>query len=299
MSETVGFIGLGSMGLPMARNLLEAGFELRVYNRTRNKAAELTAHGAQEAATPAETVTPGGIVVSMLANDAALEAVALGADGIVSALGAGGVHVSMSTISPQLARRLADLHREQGSYYVAAPVLGRPAAAAARKLFILLSGPTEAKRQITSLLEALGQGAHDLGEDPAQGHIAKLAANFMILSLVEAYAESLAFAEKNGIGRLEMMQLLTSTILNAPLFHLYGELLAKEDYATPGFRLALGLKDIELILATGAAAQMPLPAADLVHNRLLTAMAKGRGELDMTALALGVSEDAGLRNSRS
>ncbi len=152
-----------------------------------------------------------------------------------------------------------------------------------------------AKHRVSPLLEAMGQGTHDLGEDPAQGHIAKLAANFMILASIETYAETLTFAEKNGIGRMEMMKLLTGTILNAPLFHLYGELLAKEEYTAPGFKLALGLKDIELILETGANSRMPLPAADLVHNRLLTALAKGRGKLDMTALALGVSEDAGLR----
>jgi len=295
VTETVGFIGLGSMGLPMARRLLDAGYALRVYNRTPGKAVELLERGAREVKTPAETVGPGGIVITMLANDAALETVTLGEHGMAAALGADGIHLSMSTVSPHLARRLAEAHRAHGSHYLAAPVLGRPTAAAAGKLFILLSGLAEAKRRVSPLLEAMGQGTHDLGEDLAQGHIAKLAANFMVLASVETYAETLTFAEKNGIGRMEMMKLLTGTILNAPLFHLYGELLAKEEYTSPGFKLALGLKDIELILETGANSRMPLPAADLVHNRLLTALAKGRGELDMTALALGVSEDAGLR----
>ena len=295
MTETVGFIGLGSMGLPMACKVLDAGYRLRVYNRTPGKAVELLERGAREVKTPAETVEPGGIVITMLANDAALETVTLGEHGMAAALGADGIHLSMSTVSPHLARRLAEAHRAHGSHYLAAPVLGRPTAAAAGKLFILLSGLAEAKRRVSPLLEAMGQGTHDLGEDPAQGHIAKLAANFMILASIETYAETLTFAEKNGIGRMEMMKLLTGTILNAPLFHLYGELLAKEEYTTPGFKLALGLKDIELILETGANSRMPLPAADLVHNRLLAAVAKERGDLDMTALALGVSEDAGLR----
>lgn len=295
MTETVGLIGLGGMGLSMAHNLLNKGFALRVYNRTPDKASELIARGAREAATPAAAVAPGGIVISMIANDAALETVTLGEQGVVTGLGSGGIHVSMSTVSPQLARRLADAHREHGSHYLAAPVLGRPAAAAAGKLFILLSGPAAAKQRAMPLLAAMGQATRDLGDDPAQGHVAKLAANFMILSLVEVYAEVLTFAQKNGIGRQDMMQVLTGTILDAPLFRLYGELLAREDYATPGFRLALGLKDIELILATGAIARTPIPAADLVHNRLLAAVARDRGELDVTALALGVSEDAGLR----
>lgn len=295
MTETIGFIGLGSMGRPMANNLLAAGFDLRIYNRTPGKAVDLTASGARAVATPVEAVVPGGIVVTMVTNDAALEAVTLGVEGIASGLGSGGVHLSMSTVSPQLARRLADVHREHGSHYVAAPVLGRPAAAAAGKLFILLSGSAEAKERVASLLAVMGQATRDLGDDPTQGHVAKLAANFMILSLVEVYAEVLAFAEKNGIGRQDMARLFGDTILNAPLFHLYGELLARENYAPPGFRLALGLKDIELILATGALSRTPTPVADLVHNRLLTAVAKGRSELDVTALALGVSEDAGLR----
>jgi len=158
------------------------------------------------------------------------------------------------------------VHREHGSHYVAAPVLGRPAAAAAGKLFILLSGSAEAKERVASLLAVMGQATRDLGDDPTQGHVAKLAANFMILSLVEVYAEVLAFAEKNGIGRQDMARLFGDTILNAPLFHLYGELLARENYAPPGFRLALGLKDIELILATGALSRTPTPVADLVHN---------------------------------
>ena len=136
MAETVGFVGLGSMGLPMAQRVLAAGFALRVYNRTADKAAELLAQGAQGATTPAETVTPGGIVVTMLANDAALEAVTLGEGGFLAVLGPGGVHLSMSTVSPPLARRLADAHRAHGSHYVAAPVLGRPPAAVAGKLFI-------------------------------------------------------------------------------------------------------------------------------------------------------------------
>ncbi len=295
MTETIGFIGLGSMGRPMANNLLAAGFDLRIYNRTPGKAVDLIASGARAVATPVEAVVPGGIVVTMVANDAALEAVTLGVEGIASGLGSGGVHLSMSTVSPQLARCLADVHREHGSHYVAAPVLGRPAAAAAGKLFILLSGSTEAKERVASLLAVMGQATRDLGDDPTQGHMAKLAANFMILSLVEVYAEVLTFAEKNGIGRQDMAQLFGDTILNVPLFHLYGELLARENYASPGFRLALGLKDIELILATGALSRTPTPVADLVHNRLLTAVAKGRSELDVTALALGVSEDAGLR----
>src|SRR5271169_7044737 len=135
MKETVGFIGLGSMGLAMATNLLKGGFGLRVYNRTAEKARPLLEHGAILARSPAEAAEPGGIVVTMVSDDAALEAVTLGADGLLSHLG-DGAHLSMSTIAPRTARRLAALHRERGAHYVASPVFGKPDVAAQAKLWI-------------------------------------------------------------------------------------------------------------------------------------------------------------------
>ena len=152
----IGFIGLGSMGLPMASNLLTAGHRLKVYNRTASKAESLRARGAEATPSPAEVASAGGVVITMLADDAALESVVIGADTIANRLAPGGIHISMSTIAPATSRKLAKYHAERGSTYVAVPVFGRPDAAAAKRLWICTSGPTDAKQKITPLLEALG-----------------------------------------------------------------------------------------------------------------------------------------------
>ncbi|MGH8729631.1 MAG: NAD(P)-dependent oxidoreductase [Burkholderiales bacterium] len=195
MSDTIGFIGLGQMGEPMARNLMRAGFKLRIYNRTPEKAAALAAEGASAVTRPTDAVEPGGIAVSMVANDEALEEVVAGNGGFGAALGQGGVHVSMSTVSPATARRLAEFHRRHGSTYVAAPVFGRPEAAAAKKLWVCVAGAQAAKERVRPVLEALGQAVYDLGEDPAGANVVKLAGNFLILSAVEAMAQAFTLAQ--------------------------------------------------------------------------------------------------------
>src|SRR6266851_580443 len=165
MKETVGFIGLGGMGLPMATNLLKAGFDLRVYNRTADKARPLLEQGAILARSPAEAAAPGCIVVTMGSDDRAVEEVTLGPGGLLDRLG-DGVHVSMSTIAPRTARRLADLHRERGSRYVASPVFGKPEVAAQAKLWIVTSGDAAARARVRPLQEAISQRVFDFGDEP-------------------------------------------------------------------------------------------------------------------------------------
>jgi 3-hydroxyisobutyrate dehydrogenase-like beta-hydroxyacid dehydrogenase len=199
MSERVGFIGLGNMGQPMASNLLKAGFALRVYNRNTSKTEPLVAQGAQRVTQPGDVVEPGGIVVTMVANDNALESVVIGEHGLLERLGPNGIHLSMSTVSPATARKLADLHAKHGSTYLAAPVFGRPDAAAAGKLFICLSGSQAGKERVQPLLHALGQGVYDFGEDAGAANVIKLTGNFLIAAAMEAMAEAFTLAEKNGI----------------------------------------------------------------------------------------------------
>jgi 3-hydroxyisobutyrate dehydrogenase-like beta-hydroxyacid dehydrogenase len=278
----------------MARNLIQAGVKLRVYNRTASKTAELVALGAAAATTPAETVTPGGIVITMLANDQAVEEVVRGPRGIGERLDNGGVHLSISTISPALARRLAELHHRSDAAYVAAPVFGRPAAAAARKLWICVSGPPAAKARVAPLLRILGQATYDLGDDAAAAHMMKLAGNFLIFSMIESLAEALALAEKSGLSRADVLNVLTQSLFNCPLYHTYGRLLTVQDYAKPGFRLALALKDLNLLRDTAEKSGTPMPVASLLHERMSSAVARGRGEWDLCAMALGAEEDAGL-----
>lgn len=294
MPQQVSFIGLGKMGEPIARNLLKAGYELRVYNRSPEKAEALVAEGAQRADAPFEAVEPGGIVFTMLSNDAAVKEVVAGEHGFLHRLGHGGVHVSLSTISPETSRELARLHAKYGSQYVASPVFGRPDAAAARKLWLCVSGPEEAKARVRPLLEAIGQGIFDYGEDPGAANVVKLCGNFMIASAQEAVAEALTLAEKNGLQREQVMDMFAQTLFACGIYQNYGKMIAQKRYEPVGFQLELALKDLNLVLDTAYQARVPMPLGSLVHNRLLTGVAKGRGGMDWTALAKGVAEDAGL-----
>ncbi len=294
-THTVGFIGLGNMGQPMARNLLSAGFRLKIYNRTASKARELAGLGAIEVPGPADALDPDGIVITMVSDDAALNMVVEGTDGLYNSLGPGAIHLSMSTISPATSRRLAEHHQQLGAMYVACPVLGRPEAAVAKRLWMCLSGPAEAKQQVRPLLEAMGQGTCDFGEDPGAGNVAKLASNFLILSAIEALAEAFTFVRKNGLDRATLADFLTQTIFNCPIYQNYSRLLLAEDYEKVGFKLALAMKDLNLVRDAAESAQVPLPMAAILHERLLSSLARGRGDLDMVAMALAVSEEAGVQ----
>jgi 3-hydroxyisobutyrate dehydrogenase-like beta-hydroxyacid dehydrogenase len=294
MNERIGFIGLGNMGQPIASNLLKAGYSLYVYNRDASKAAPLIAQGAHQGLRPSEVVEPGGIVISMLADDSALEQVTLGEDGVLKRLGPGGVHISMSTVSPAIARRMADLHAQHGCSYVAAPVFGRPEAAAAQKLWICLAGAPAAKERILPILQTLGQGVFDFGEEPAMANVVKLCGNFLIGSAMESMAEALTLAEKHGIERTALITMFGQTLFACPIYQNYGQMIAEKRYTPVGFHMSLALKDLTLLLDTAQQAIMALPIADVVHDRLLTGVAKGRGEMDWTALSTLVAEDAGM-----
>ena len=294
MSETIGFIGLGNMGQPISTNILKAGFALRVYNRSAHKAQPLVEQGAQQVSRPRDVVEAGGIVVSMVANDSALESITLGEDGILAQLGPGGVHISMSTIAPATARRLSELHAERECAYVTAPVFGRPEAAAAGKLWIVSAGAQAAKERVRPILEAIGQKTFDFGEAPEAASLVKVTGNFLIAAAMEAMAEALTLAEKNGVERTAVIEMLSQTIFASTIYQNYGRSIANKQYTPVGFEMQLGLKDVNLALQTAAQSSVPMPLASLLHDRLLTGVAKGRAEMDWMALALGVSEDAGL-----
>ncbi len=294
MSKTIGLIGLGSMGLPIGENLLKSGYRLRVYNRTIAKAQPLIEQGAQAVGCPSEAVEPDGMVITMVANDAALEEITLGKTGLAEKLGAGGIHLSMSTVSPETAEKLAEHHRQHRAEYVACPVFGRPDAVAARKIWICLSGNSAAKERARPILEALSQGMFDFGEAAGAANIVKLTGNFMIMSAIESMAEGFALAEKNGIDRTKIAELFGQTLFACPVYQNYGRMIASQTYEPAGFKLSLGLKDITLALQTAQASQMPMPLASLLRDRLLASVAEGHGEMDWTALALKASEEAGL-----
>ncbi len=291
MEKSITMIGLGKMGLPMAENLLAAGYALTVFNRTVEKAAGLVSRGAVLAESPSVAVATGGIVVSMVADDRAL--LSLADDTFCLALGAG-IHLSMSTVSAETNRTLSERHARFGGQVVAAPVFGRPEAAATRKLWIATSGPGTAKAQIKSVLDALGQGVFDFGEDVGAANVVKLAGNFLLAAAIEAMAEASAMAEKNGVPRAAMLQMMTSTIFNCPIYVNYGRGIIQSDFTEAKFSIPLILKDMHLVQHTAAASRAPMPIVNILCDRYLTALAKGRETYDSTALALGAAEDAGL-----
>jgi 3-hydroxyisobutyrate dehydrogenase-like beta-hydroxyacid dehydrogenase len=288
----IAFIGLGNMGLPMARLLLKAGFPVTVFNRTRARSELLAAEGAKIANSVSEAVESGGIVVSMLANDVALKTIAAEA---VPKLGKGGLHISMSTVSPETTRELAAAHATEGSELIAAPVFGRPEAAAAKLLRICVSGAPAAIERARPLLDAMGQSVHEFGTEVGAANVLKLSGNFMILAAVEAMAEAFALGEKNGLDRKAMNAFFSQTIFACPIYQNYGRIAAERVYEPAGFKLELGMKDVRLVRDTAEEAQVPMPLADLLHARLLSALAKGRADLDWTAIELASAEDAGLR----
>src|SRR5947209_5810156 len=251
MKETVGFIGLGGMGLAMATNLTKAGFGLRIYNRTAEKAQPLLELGASLARSPAEAVEPGGVVVTMVSDDRAVEEVTLGANGLLNCLG-DGVHLSMSTIAPRTARRLAGLHRERAAGYVASPVFGKPQVAAEARLWVVSSGDAAARARVRPVQEAMSQQVFDFGDEPGAANVIKLAGNFLLGAAIEAMAEAFTLAQKHGVPRRQTYEFFTRTLFDCFVYHAYGELVALEHYQPVGARPALIRKDYGLILEAAA-----------------------------------------------
>jgi 3-hydroxyisobutyrate dehydrogenase-like beta-hydroxyacid dehydrogenase len=288
----VGFIGLGRMGAGMAANLLKAGHHVTVYNRTPEKAAALVAQGAKVAAHVSDA-SRGEAVITMLTNDDAVESVTFGKDGIVDSLPAGAIHVSSSTISVALSEKLAEAHARAGQRFVSAPVFGRPDAAAAGKLFIVAAGEPAAVEAAAPLFEAMGQKTFVLSETPKAANLVKLSGNFLIASVIESLGEALALVAKGGVDQRQYLEMLTSTLFNAPVYKTYGGLIAGGIFEPAGFAAPLGQKDIRLTLAAAEDLRVPMPLASLLRDRFLTLLAHGGDNLDWSAIGGLAAKDAG------
>ena len=284
------FVGLGQMGSAIASNLISAGHELVVWNRSADKAEPLVAKGARLAGTPAEAAS-GEIVISMLADDRAVERVTFGEQGILSSA-ARPIHVSMSTISTDLADRLA---AAQLDAYVSAPVLGRPAAAEAAKLFIIAAGPSAVLDTCEPVFSAIGQRVFRIGEHPSQANLVKLCGNFMIMAAIEAMAEAMTLAEKGNVSGAQLVEVLTGTLFSAPVYQTYGEILAAERFRPAGFAAPLGLKDMHLVASAANALRTPMPVLSVLRDQLLSVIAQEGEEIDWSGVALVVRRNAGLR----
>ncbi|MBV8346970.1 MAG: NAD(P)-dependent oxidoreductase [Mycolicibacterium sp.] len=287
----IGFIGLGQMGAGMAANLIKAGHNVTVYNRSRDKMEPLVRDGARAAETVADACR-GEVVFTMLANDAAVEAVTFG-DGILASLSKGAAHVSSSTISTALSERLTQAHAEAGQNFLAAPVFGRPDASQAGKLFVVVAGEAAVIEKMSPLFDAVGQRTFSISDTPKNANLVKISGNFLIAVVIESLGEAMALVSKAGVDKHAYLEVLTSTLFAAPVYKTYGALIADENFEPPGFAVPLGLKDVRLALTSGEELRVPLPFASLVRDRFLTLLAHGGEKLDWSALGSLAAWEAG------
>jgi 3-hydroxyisobutyrate dehydrogenase-like beta-hydroxyacid dehydrogenase len=288
----VGFIGLGHMGAGMAANLVKAGHDVTVYNRTRRKVEALVAQGAKAAASVSDTCS-GDAVITMLADDDAVESVVFSDGGIIGILLAAAIHISSSTISVALSERLEAAHAKAGQRFVAAPVFGRPNVAAAGQLFVVAAGAPDAVKAAAPLFEAIGKRTFVVSETPKAANLVKLSGNFLLASVIESLGEAMALIGKAGIDRRQYLDILTSTLFDVPVYKTYGGLIADGQFEPAGFAAPLGHKDIRLTLAAAEDLRVPLPLASLLHDRFLALLAHGGDKLDWSAIGRLAAKDAG------
>jgi 3-hydroxyisobutyrate dehydrogenase-like beta-hydroxyacid dehydrogenase len=288
----VGFIGLGRMGAAMAANLVKAGHEVTVFNRSRGKSSSLIMLGAHEAADIAGACG-GDAVITMLADDEAASDIILSLRGVADVLSKGAIHLSMSSISVALSKHFAQVHARAGQRSVAAQVFGRPDMAAAAKLFIVAAGDPATIDACKPLFDAMGQKTSMIGTEPSAANLVKLSANFLQGAVIEALGEAIALIGKAGIDRRAYVELLTSTIFTAPVFKIFGPLIAEGRFATAAFAAPLGYKDIRLTLAAAENLRVPMPLASLLRDRFLRLFAHGGENLDWSAIGGLATLDAG------
>jgi 3-hydroxyisobutyrate dehydrogenase-like beta-hydroxyacid dehydrogenase len=281
------------MGSAIGKRLREAGHDVHVWNRTRSKAEALEPAGATVAATPLDAAGGAELLVSMLADDDAVRESLLGGDApAIGGLDPGRTHVSMSTISPALSERLAEAHAERGQHYVAAPVMGRPDAAARGGLVVLAAGSSEAIDGCAPLFEAIGQATEVLGEEPSRANVVKLAVNFALVSILEVLGEAYALVERYGVPDDRFLDVVNGALLRSPVVAAYGERIARDTFEPAGFRLRLGLKDVRLALEAAEARTLAMPVASLVRDRFLAAMDLGLADVDWSAIARAARKKA-------
>jgi 3-hydroxyisobutyrate dehydrogenase-like beta-hydroxyacid dehydrogenase len=279
------------MGLPMARNLARSDHDVAVWNRTASKAEGLG--GVDVAATPAGAVKAADVVITMLSDDCAVEAVAFGEDGLMAGMREGAIHASMSTISAAQSRRLAAAHAERSQRYVAALVFGRPDMAEGAALWIVAAGDAAAVNTCRPVFELLGQGVIEAGTKPEHANVMKLAGNFILVSAIEAMAEAYTLVRAHGIDAATFHDTIANRLFRSPIYAGYGGMIEAGRYEPPGFLLRHGLKDMTLALQAGAEATVPLPLASLVHDRLLSGVARGWGDIDLAGLGRVAAADSG------
>jgi 3-hydroxyisobutyrate dehydrogenase-like beta-hydroxyacid dehydrogenase len=287
----IGFIGLGSLGTPIAVNLQEAGHELYVYNRTVSKTTALKARGAVVCDDIKSLAKECSVVFSIVSDDAALKSISEGEYGLLANLAAGNVHVSMSTVLPKTAEDLSVLHQKQNQHYLAAPVFGRPEAAIAKKLNFVISGEAPVRKQIEPLLKDAGaMGVFDFGDTVATANTVKLCGNFLIASALEAIGESAALANQSGVDATRMWNMFSQTLFNTPLYHNYSNIILQQKFEPAAFTAKLGLKDMKLVLQQAASVNQNMPLAELLKDNMNALVTRGKENIDWSAVSLGSKE---------
>lgn len=291
----IAFIGLGRMGMGMARNLLRAGHIVAVYNRNREKAERLADSGARVASSPADACGEAEVVMTMVADDQAVEEIVFGKNGIASALKNGSIHLSHSTISAALARKLTAEHDRRNQGYLSVPVFGRPEHAESKNLVVVAAGRSELVERCRPLFGSVGRQTFVVGTEPWQANVAKLCGNFMIGSVIEALGEAYATLRKAGVAPLSFLEIMNA-LFGSQVIANYGRIIAQEEFEPAGFALTLGLKDVRLVLAAAEECAAPMPLASLVHDHLLSALAQGQGEIDWSSMTQVIARNAGLQS---
>ena len=277
----IGFVGLGAMGRGLAGRLAAAGHEVRAWNRTPPSPGALS---AGIAVVPAlSDLAKSEVIVSMLAHDGAVREVFL-EERLLETLARDAIHVNMATVSVELARDLAARHKARGLFYVAAPVLGRPDAAAEGRLQLLVAGPDAAMARLEGLWAVLGQCVWRFGDQPESANAAKIASNLALACAIEAMGEATLLAEAHGVAAGPYLEMLTATLFASPALKMYGTLMAEKRFQPAAFRLTLGLKDVNLALAAGAEASLPLAFASVMRDQFLDCVAHGEGDWDWLAV---------------
>jgi 3-hydroxyisobutyrate dehydrogenase-like beta-hydroxyacid dehydrogenase len=290
----VGFIGLGNMGAAIAANLVRAGLEVTVWNRSAGKSQGLVELGAVLAPNPRAAAAGREAVLTMLADDAALDSVLSGTQGLLEGLRPGALHISMSTISVAAAERLASLHADRGQHLVSAPVFGRPEAAAAAKLFVVAGGRQSDVDGAMAVFESISQRVFHIGETPSAANLVKLCGNFMILATIETMAEAMALAERGGVAKKQLLEVMTGTLFDSPVYRNYGAALVEGRIRPAGFAAPLGLKDMRLVGQSAEALRVPMPVLNVLRDHLLQTIAAEGEDVDWSAIGRTVAKNGGL-----
>jgi 3-hydroxyisobutyrate dehydrogenase-like beta-hydroxyacid dehydrogenase len=290
----IGFIGLGNMGAAIAGNLVRAQHDVLVWNRSADKARALVAAGAVLAPTPEAAAADRQAVFTMLADDAALHTVLTGEHGLLAGLEAGAVHVSMSTVAVATTEKMAAMHAARGQRLLCAPVFGRPDSAAAAKLFVVAAGDSAALETVKPVLDAMSQRTFYVGEKPFAASLIKLCGNFMMLAAIEALGEAMALAQKGGIPKGQLLEILTGTLFDSPVYRNYGAILVADRFKPAGFAAPLGLKDMRLVAESSDALRVPMPVLNVLRDHLLQTIAQQGDDMDWSGIAHSIAKNAGL-----